>query len=92
MLPAARVLNHLGPQNTGRSIEVEKQTAAETRSMLDYEMAVQQHGLHFGEQVEMPVQVTPAGLYDSYGRIGEIVHGAREKIPGRNKIGIENGD
>ncbi len=92
VLPAARVIDHGLAQNAGRAVEVEEVAGARTRSMLQDEMAVQQHRLDFGEEVVIAVEIAPAGLHHADLGVGEVVNGAHQKIGGRNKIGIEDGD
>ena len=40
----------------------------------------------------MAVQVAPACLHHSDVWIGEVMDGTSQKIAGRNKIGVEDGD
>src|SRR5258708_11197042 len=63
MLPAAGVLDHGLPQNSGGAVEVEKPSAAGTRHVLEDKMAVEQHGLHFGQHVIVAVSGTPPGRH-----------------------------
>ena len=59
--------------------------------MLQNEVAVQQHGLHFGEEVVIAIEVAPARLHHAHLRIGEEVHGAHQEVGGRAEIGVEDG-
>ena len=60
--------------------------------MLEDEVAVEQHALHFGEKVVIAVEVAPACLHHADGGIGEVVNGAREEVRGGDEIGVEDGD
>ena len=92
MLPAAGVGNHLLAEYAGRSVEIEEIARARPRSVLQNEMAVQQHGFHFGQEAVVAVQIAPTGLHHPDVRVGEIVDGPLEKIGRRAEVRIENGD
>ena len=92
VLPAARVRDHRLAQDAGRAVEVEKQPAAEARDVLQHEVAVEQDGLDFGQDVIVPVQIGPARLHHADLGIGEMVHGTLKKIDRRHEIGVENRD
>ena len=79
-------------QIAGRAVEVEKQPAARTRAVLDHEMAVEQDRFHFGQRGIVAIEVGPARLHHADFRGGEIRQRAPQKIRGRNKIGVEDGD
>ena len=55
-------------------------------------MAVEHDRFHFGERGVVAIDVAPARLNHRKFRLDEIRHGAAEKIRGRNKVCIENGD
>ena len=63
-------------QNSGGAVEVEEIAGARTRAMLQDEMAVEQHGFDFGEEIVVPVQVAPARLHHADLRIGEMMNRA----------------
>ena len=92
VLPAAGVRDHRLAQDAGRAVEVEKQPAAEARDVLQHKVAVEQDRLHFGQDVMAAVQIRPARLHHADLGIGEMVHGALQKIDGRDEIGVENRD
>ncbi len=60
--------------------------------MFDDEMPVEQNRFHFGERRIIAIDVAPARLRHGQLEIGEIRHGAPQKIRWRNKIGVEDGD
>ena len=60
--------------------------------MIQNEMAIEQHGLHFGQEVVAPVEVTPARLHQSHPGVGEVMDGAHEEVGGRAEIGVEYRD
>ncbi len=92
VLPAACVFDSAPAPDARGAVEIEKESAAIARAMLDDEMAVEQNRFHFGERGIVPVDVAPARLHHGELRIREIRDGAAEKIGGRNKIGVEDGD
>ena len=92
MLPAAGVGDHGDAQNAGRAVEVEEISGAGAGAVLEDEVAVEQHALHFGEKVVIAVEVAPACLHHADGGIGEVVNGAREEVRGGDEIGVEDGD
>ena len=55
-------------------------------------MAVQEHGLDLGQDIELAIQIAPAGLDNADVRVREVVDGTLKKIDRRNEIGIKNGD
>ena len=55
-------------------------------------MAVEQHGLHLGEEVEVAVEVSPAGLHHADFFVGEVMHCLFEEVLGDDEVGIEDGD
>ena len=73
-------------------LKLKKQARPRARAVLEDEMAVEQHGLHFGQEVEVAVQVAPAGLHHADFRVGEVMDRARQEIGGRDEIGVEDGD
>src|ERR1700685_1440574 len=60
--------------------------------MLDDEMPVEQNGFHFRERGIIAIDIAPASLHHSELFVREIGHRAAQKIRGRNKIRIENGN
>src|ERR1700736_134958 len=60
--------------------------------MLEHEVAVQQHGLHFGKQVIVAIQIGPASLHHAYGGGGERMYRPHQEVARWNEIGIEDGD
>ena len=60
--------------------------------MLQNEVAVEQHGFHFGQEVVVAVQIAPARLHHADLRIGEVVNGAHQEVGRRNEIGVEDRD
>src|SRR4051794_38857301 len=60
--------------------------------MLQDEVAVEQDFLDFSEDVEIGVEVSPAGLHHADAGVGEVVDGAHQEVGGGQEIGIEDGD
>ena len=60
--------------------------------MLQDEVAVEQHGLHFGQEIVVPVQIAPARLHHADLGIGKVMDRARQEIRRRDEIGIEDSD
>ena len=92
MLPAAGVFYSAPPKDACGAVEIEKITGPGSRSVLENEMAVEQHRLHFGQEVVVAIEVTPASLHHADGRVGKEMDRAREEIGWRNEIGIEDRD
>ncbi len=92
MLPSARIFDHGAAQNPRRPVEIEKQPVAASGDVLQHEMPVQQHRLHFRQNVVMPVQIRPSRLHHADLCIREEMHRALQKIGRRNEIGVENRD
>ena len=61
-------------------LKLKKQPATGPRHVLQHEVAVEQHGLHFGQHVVVAVQITPARLHHADLRIGEEMHRAPQEI------------
>ena len=92
MLPAAGVVDHGPAQDSGRPIEIEKQSAARASHVFQDKMPVEQHRLDFSKDVVMAIQIRPPRLDHSDLGIGKLVHRALQEIDRRNKIGVENRD
>jgi hypothetical protein len=91
VLPTAGVVDHRFAQNAGRPVEVEEVAGARTSPVLQNEVAVEQHGLHFSVEAVIAVQVGPSGLNHADGGIGEEMDGALQEVSRGTEIGIENG-
>src|SRR6476660_569338 len=92
MLPPAGVLDGFPAQYTRRAVEVEEVARSRPRAVLQNEMPVEEHRLHFRQEIVIAVEVAPACLNHSDTRIGEEMNGAGEEIGRRNEVGDENGD
>src|SRR6266487_6358158 len=92
MLPAARLFNARFSPEPGRSVEVEKATAARARGLFEHEMAVEKHRLHPGEQGIAAIQMAPARLNHPHFWVGKEIDCLAQQMRWRNKIGIENAD
>src|SRR5205823_2211069 len=90
MLPAARLFNARFSPESGRSVEVEKATAARARGLFENEMAVEKHRLHAGEQGITAIQMAPARLNHPHFRIGKEIDRLAQQMRRWNEIGIEN--
>src|ERR1019366_2757099 len=55
-------------------------------------MAVEQNGLDLGEYRVVAVDMRPASLHHAHLGIGEVMDALQQKVGGRNKIGVKNGD
>ncbi len=58
--------------------------------MLQNEVAVQQHGFHFRQEIVVAIDVAPARLHHAHFRIGEVVDGPHQEVRGRAEIGVEH--
>ena len=92
MLPAARIVDHRAPQNSRGAVEIEEVARAGTRSVLENEVAIEQHGFHFGQEIEAFIEVAPARLHHTDLGVREMVNGSQQKIGRWNEIGIEYRD
>ena len=92
VLPAAGVFDHLFAEKAGRAVEVEEEAAAGAGNVFEHEVAVEQHGLHFGELVDGLVEIGPAGLDDADLGVGKVVNGAPQEVGGDDKVGVEDRD
>ncbi len=92
MLPAAGVFDGAPPEDAGGAVEIEKVPGPGTRSVLKDEMTVEQHRLHFGQEIVVAIEVAPAGLHHSDRGVGEEVDCACEEIGRRHEIRIEDRD
>src|SRR5437667_8025955 len=90
VLPAASLFNARFSPESGRSVEVEKATAARARGLLEHEMAVEKHRLHPGEQGIAAIQMAPARLNHPHFGVGKEIDCLAQQMRWRNKIGIEN--
>ena len=91
MLPTAGVTNHGLPQNAGRAIEVEEEPIAAAGTVLQHEMRVEQHRLHFRQEVGVAVDVAPSRLHDADAVVGKVVDGSLKKVDRRQEVGVEDG-
>ena len=73
-------------------MKLKNKPAAATRDVFQHKVAIEQHGLHFGQDVVVPIQIRPARLDHPDLRIREMMHGAGQEIDGRHEIGVENRD
>ena len=53
-------------------------------------MAVQQHGLHFGEHVVVAIQIAPARLHHADLFFGEEVNRALQKVDRRQEVRVKD--
>ncbi len=60
--------------------------------MLEHEVAVEQDRLNLGQKRIAAVDVRPARLHHPDLGIGEVMDALEQKIRGRNKVGVENGN
>ena len=88
--PASSII--VAAQNARGAVEIEEQAGARARAVLENEVAVEQHGFDFRQEVVIAVQVAPARLHHADLRIGEIVDGARQEIGRRAEVGVEDRD
>src|SRR6202167_54621 len=91
VLPAAGILHRVAAPDTRSAVEIEEQTAAITRTMLDDEVSVQQNGFDFRQCGIIAIDIAPARLHHGEFSVREIGHRAAQKIRGRNKVRIEDG-
>ena len=91
-LPASSVLDRRPPPDARRSVEVEEAPRHVASAVLGHEVAVQQDGLHVGEERVVAVQVVPAGLHEAGPPVGEQVgeRPPQEVGPG-DEVGVEDG-
>src|SRR5438105_13220026 len=90
MLPAARLFNARFSPEPGRSVEVEKATAARARGLFENEMAVEKHRLHSGEQGIAAIQMAPTRLNHPHFRVGKEIDRLAQQMRRGDNIGIEN--
>jgi hypothetical protein len=92
VLPPAGVLNSGAAPDSGRAIEIEENTAAESRRVLDGEVAVEKNRFDLGERRIIAVDVAPAGLHHGDFGIREVGNRAAQEIGRRDEVGVEDGD
>src|SRR5947207_12328041 len=92
MLPAARLFNARFSPESGRSVEIEKTTAARASGLFEHEMTVEKHRLHPGEQGIAAIQMAPARLNHPHFWVGKEIDCLAQQMGRRDKIGIENTD
>ena len=90
MLPAAGVFDgRLAPDATG-SVKGKESAGAVSGGLLEFEVAVEEEGLHAGQGVVVTVEMTPAGLHEGNFIVGEMVDRFLEKIGVGNEVGVED--
>ena len=92
MLPTAGFVDGRAPPHSRRAVEIEENAAARSRRVLEHEMAVEQNGFHLGQHRVVAVDVRPARLHHAHFGIGEVMDALQQKIGGRNKISVKDGD
>ena len=73
-------------------LKLKKTSAAGAAGVLEHEVAVEQNGLHLGQERIIAVDVRPARLHHADLRIGEVMNGTQQEIFGRSEIGVEDGN
>ncbi len=73
-------------------LKLKKAAAAAAGSLLKEQVAVQEHGLDFGQEGVIAVQVAPAHLDHADLVVGEIVDAFLEDVRTGHEVRIENED
>lgn len=92
VLPAARVDEGLAAPKPRGAVEVEEAAAAEARTLLHEEVAVEEEPLGPGQPRRRLVEVVPAGLHHPDARVG---HGGKQFLQETalgNEVRVENQD
>lgn len=92
VLPAAGFGDGLAAPDAGGAVEVEVVAVAAAGGLFEDEVAVEEEGLEFGEEGEIPVEVTPAGLDHADGGVGEVVDEFVEVVGSGEEVGVEDAD
>jgi len=60
--------------------------------VFEHEVAIEQNGFDLREQRVVAVDVRPARLHHADLGVGEVMYALQQKVGGRNKIGVEDGN
>ena len=92
VLPAAGLFDGADAPHAGGAVEIEEDAGAGAAAVLQHEVAVQQNGLHLGQERVIAVDVGPARLHHADLGIGEVVDHSHQPVGRGSEVGVEDGD
>ncbi len=90
VLPAPGIHDALLAPDSPGAVEGEEAAAPVAGGLLEFQVSVEKHGLHPGEQVVIPVQMPPARLDETDLIVREVMNGLLEDVGVRHKIGVKD--
>lgn len=90
VLPTSGISDARFAPDPAGAIEGEESARAVACGLLQFQMAVEKHGLDAGQHVECAVQVAPSGLDHPNVGIGEVMDGFFEQFRFWHEIGVQN--